>query len=365
MSLGAITNSGTISFTNATGTVALASLSGNGITSFAGWREPADAGRRHDQRHRGNGDHCFDQQAGLGVFNGPATITNLLTGTATFNGPSTTLTNMTGGMTFNGPSANITTLSRGSANFNGANPTIATLGNATINIGAGVALAVASGSASAGTIAGPGALIKTGTDTLILVEADSHTGGTTITSGAIQIGNNSTAGSITGDITDNGALAFSIWHWTTSLIRRQNISGTGSLTQFGPGVLTLTGVNTYSTTSLLGGTLAVSAIYNFGLGAITIVGGTLETTASITSSRNFTLTGTLSPIEVDSGFTYNAAGRRHVRRDGRTSPDQLRHSGPFRAAYPPPTQVRRRSSAAARSSHRTSVQAASRLILAR
>ncbi len=47
-----------------------------------------------------------------------------------------------------------------------------------------------------------------GAGTTILTAANSYTGGTTIAAGTLQLGNGGTSGSITGDVADNGALAF-------------------------------------------------------------------------------------------------------------------------------------------------------------
>lgn len=108
----------------------------------------------------------------------------------------------------------------------------------------------------AGDISGTGALTKSGTGTLILTGAASHTGGTTISAGALQIGDSGTTGAISGNILNNGALSFKR---TNDLSYAGVISGSGSLTQAGSGTLTLTAVNTFSggTTITTGGTLRI------------------------------------------------------------------------------------------------------------
>ncbi|WP_375415085.1 beta strand repeat-containing protein, partial [uncultured Bradyrhizobium sp.] len=113
-----------------------------------------------------------------------------------------------------------------------------------------------------GCTTGPGALEKIGVGTLTLSGANSYTGGTTITAGTLQLGNNTTAGSILGDVVNNATLAF----------RRSNayqfdgaISGSGAVQQDGAGTTILTAGNSYTgATTITAGTLALS-----GTGSIT------------------------------------------------------------------------------------------------
>jgi autotransporter-associated beta strand protein len=98
-------------------------------------------------------------------------------------------------------------------------------------------------------------LNKSGTGTLTLTGANTYTGGTTITAGTLQLGNGGTAGSITGDVTDNGALAFDR---SDSVTFGGVISGTGSVVKLGTGVLTLPGTDTYTgATTVNAGSLIV------------------------------------------------------------------------------------------------------------
>ena len=108
-------------------------------------------------------------------------------------------------------------------------------------------------------ITGSGSLVKLGTGTLFLNAANSHTGGTTITAGTIQLGE---AGA-TGALPTTGALA--IASTGTLAIDRSNavVQGTdftaspitgsgGKIDLIGPGSLTLNAANTYSGATTIG-----------------------------------------------------------------------------------------------------------------
>ncbi len=147
----------------------------------------------------------------------------------------------------------------------------------------------------AGVISGSGSLVKDNSGTLTLTADNTFTGGTTITSGALQLGNNTATGSVTGDITNNASLVF---NRSNTVDYSGVISGTGALTKAGAGTLTLTGNNTSTGgTTISAGNLQIG---NFGttgsiLGDIVNNGSlTFLRSDSTTFAGNISGTGSLS-----------------------------------------------------------------------
>jgi autotransporter-associated beta strand protein len=109
---------------------------------------------------------------------------------------------------------------------------------------------------SCGCTPGAGALVKVGAGTLTLSGDNTYTGGTTITAGTLQLGNNTTMGSIIGDVVNNATLAF---NRSNAYEFDGAISGSGAVQQNGANTTTLTAVNTYAgATTISAGTLALS-----------------------------------------------------------------------------------------------------------
>ncbi|WP_225421126.1 autotransporter-associated beta strand repeat-containing protein [Sphingomonas parva] len=118
-------------------------------------------------------------------------------------------------------------------------------GAGTITLGSGTLTTGTDGVSTifAGTISGAGRLVKTGAGNLILTGSNDIGGGTTISAGAVQIGNGGTTGTLGGPIVNN---AFLIINRSDALTLAGPISGTGMVFHNGTGTTTLTGANSYS-----------------------------------------------------------------------------------------------------------------------
>jgi autotransporter-associated beta strand protein len=130
----------------------------------------------------------------------------------------------------------------------------------------------------ASTLAGSNGFTKSGDGTLVLSGSNSYTGGTTISTGTLQLGAGSTGGSISGPISNQGVL---VVNRSDNLTLSESISGAGSLVKNGSGALILSGSNSYSGgTTISSGTLKAGHNSALGTGSITL--GVSGTTASIT-----------------------------------------------------------------------------------
>jgi autotransporter-associated beta strand protein len=114
-----------------------------------------------------------------------------------------------------------------------------------------------------GRLTGGATLTMNGTGSLLLDNAGNNdfSGGVTINTGTLQIGNNDTNGNPgTGAITDNGALIFNRSDSTLGVSATLGIiSGTGMITNNGSGTITLNGIQPFSgTIAVNAGTLALS-----------------------------------------------------------------------------------------------------------
>jgi len=156
----------------------------------------------------------------------------------------------------------------------------------------GQSLEFASALASAG-----GSLTKSGTGTLTLTGANTFAGGTTIAGGTLQVGNGGAAGSLVGNVSNSGTLAF---HRSDTIAYTGEVSGTGQLVKLGGGTLTLSGNHTYTgSTNITAGALALGADHVIpdsspvliGSGATLAVGGHAETLGALTGSGTISLAG--------------------------------------------------------------------------
>jgi len=165
-------------------------------------------------------------------------------------------------------------------------------------------------------ISGAGALEQIGSGTLVLsgLYQNSYTGGTTIASGTLQIGDGGANGvyAVPGDVTDNSVLAFNS---SASLTIPGNISGTGVVKQIGSGATTLTGTATNAGGIVVSsGTLILASQTAFSGPSFSIQGGTLQVgnggnTGSISGDVSIGGGGTLSFFRYDvSTYSGNASG---------------------------------------------------------
>lgn len=154
--------------------------------------------------------------------------------------------------------------------------------------------------------------------TWILSGAGTFSSGVTITAGTLQIGDGGTTGLLTGDVVNNGTLAF---NRLDALSFGGTISGTGGLLQIGGGITTLTAANSYTGGTTIGnGTLSVSADANLGgaSGGLTLDGGTLMTTAAFSTGRSVTLVAGGGVFQTDADLTVTGmiSGTGMLTKDG-------------------------------------------------
>ncbi len=135
---------------------------------------------------------------------------------------------------------------------------------------------------------GPGKMVYTG--------VNSYNGPTTVAGGTLQIGNGGASGNLAnGAVTNNAILAFSR---SDAPAVADAISGTGSVTQLGPGTLYLNGVNSYTG----GTTVSAGVLGGSGMtGAVSVAAG-----AGI--EGGFAGVGTLTLASL----TYSGSGRLNI-----------------------------------------------------
>lgn len=148
-----------------------------------------------------------------------------------------------------------------------------------------------------GVISGTGGLVLSGGGTEVLSGTNTYTGGTTVTGAMLQIGGGSTTGTVIGNITDNGTVAFD---YANAQVFSNIISGTGAV-------------------QLINGTLDISSVQTY-TGLTTITAGTLVLTpgSDISTSKGVVANGTLD-ISGTSGATIaSLSGQGIVQLGGQT-----------------------------------------------
>jgi autotransporter-associated beta strand protein len=138
-------------------------------------------------------------------------------------------------------------------------------------------------------------LAKSGPATLTLSGANAYTGHTTISGGTLAVGGAGGLGngSYAGNITNNAA--FNCGSSATQILSGV-ISGSGSLTNSGPGVLTITGTDSLPLNIANGGTFSVSGSGNVAGSVSVNAGATLSVAGggSVSGQVNINAGGTLS-----------------------------------------------------------------------
>ena len=126
--------------------------------------------------------------------------------------------------------------------------------------------------------------------TTTLTADNTYTGNTTISAGTLQLGNGGIAGSVIGDITDNGILAV---NHSNALTLSSVVSGTGQLEQVGTGTTIVSADNTFTgPTTISAGTLQLGNAGATGsLGTSAVVDNSV---LAVDHSDTFTLLGKVS-----------------------------------------------------------------------
>jgi fibronectin-binding autotransporter adhesin len=181
------------------------------------------------------------------------------------------------------------------AGIAGASTSIRSLaGSGTVSLGSKMLTLTNANDLFSGTIEGTGGLaIGGGTQTL--TGSNTYTGTTSITGAStLQIGNGGTSGSIVGDVTNDGTLAFNRSDVATF---GGAIAGSGEVRQIGPGTTILTANNSYGgLTRVSAGTLLVNGDQSLATGQTTVApGATLGGTGVIGGPVLVGLGGTLAP----------------------------------------------------------------------
>ena len=139
------------------------------------------------------------------------------------------------------------------------------------------------------SINGAGSLTKIGAGTLALSGTNTYSGGTTVSAGTLSIGNESTTGSVSGDITNNGTVQF---NRSNSFTYAGQITGTGAVMQQGFGTVTFSANQTY-----LGTTTTNHGVLSLGNGGTSgSIAGDITNNASLRFNRsdNVTYAGAIS-----------------------------------------------------------------------
>ncbi len=224
-----------------------------------------------------NGSAAFTQETigtlsggGLVVNSGAAAVNFVLSGASntTFSGTISNTANalnliktgagtqiLSGNLAYTGT----TVLSNGLLQIGDGSTYNGTWATSLITNNANLSFRIGDGTVSVSApISGTGpVLIDSPGGTVTYLGSNTYTGGTLISNGTLQVGNGGFTGTLSGgNVTNNGGLVF---NRDGTLTLTNLISGTGGLTNKGPGVTLLGGANTYmGDTTVNGGTLRLT-----------------------------------------------------------------------------------------------------------
>jgi autotransporter-associated beta strand protein len=176
-----------------------------------------------------------------------------------------------------------------------------------------------------GVVSGTGALHQLGTGKLTLTGANTVASGAMVAEGStLQIGDGGVSGTFSGAIANTGELIF---HRSDAIAYDGVISGTGTLTKRGAGVLTVSGTNTFTgLTRVDAGALMIasgSSVASAEVAAGAVLGG------SGTIRGNLTNSGTVSPgfspgvLPVTGNFVQHSGGKLVIEVASASSFDRL------------------------------------------
>ncbi|NKJ22376.1 autotransporter-associated beta strand repeat-containing protein [Dyella sp. SG609] len=182
----------------------------------------------------------------------------------------------------------------------GASPTV-------IRVGDGTTAGTAMTATIASVLSGTGGMTKSDLGSLVLAGDNTYTGGTTVTDGVLQLGEGGAAGSVLGDVANNGTLAF---NRSDSYAFGGVVSGTGALVQKGSGTTVLGGANTYTgATTVQSGSLLVNGNQSGATGATAVQSGaTLGGMGTIGGNVTVADGATLSPGDAGAAGTLTING---------------------------------------------------------
>ncbi|MGY3230956.1 fibronectin-binding autotransporter adhesin [Luteibacter sp. HA06] len=199
----------------------------------------------------------------------------------------------------------------------------------TLNTNAAILTDAGATFGTSGTVSGSGGVVKEGNGTLVLTGNNTYTGSTTVDAGTLQIASDANLGASTAALTLNGGTLHTTGNVVsqrtlnlagnaavttdagTSLTSTGTVTGTGGLVKTGAGTLVLSGNNTFTGGAQLnGGTLSISSDANLGAtaNAVTLNGGNLAVTSSITTARDIVVASGGGSITTDTGATLSQTG---------------------------------------------------------